>query len=123
MSGRKEDVNLAASCFDEHMKYAIERVRPFLVDHLEVTDLLDHLLGTVFPCISDIQAENTREEKVRKLLDRLIKRPAAAFWIFIEALFQPRVGQGHLALRILEEYSEHGGVIPERVERLRRDHF
>ncbi|KAL8574865.1 hypothetical protein ACOMHN_044887 [Nucella lapillus] len=123
--GRQRIDGVAASsvcCFDRPMKSCLNSLRPYLVNNLEVNDLMDYLEGSVFSTVSYIKAKKTREDKVRKLLDDLIKCPASAFWKFITALFQPHVDQGHIAMKILKKYRKMDGHVTESVAKLQREY-
>ncbi|XP_025081419.1 caspase-14-like isoform X2 [Pomacea canaliculata] len=102
---------LTSLCFDTKMKAVLRKYRVELVSSLQVDDLLDHLIRDhVFECDDYIKAEKTRQDKVRKLLEDLQKRPASDFWKFIQAMISTQ--QSHLAEKLIQEYKHLGGVVP-----------
>nr|XP_034313097.1 uncharacterized protein LOC105335099 isoform X2 [Crassostrea gigas] len=84
-------------------KDALRRTRVVLVETLDVDIIYDELLGKdIFtPIMMEyIKNERTRIDKVRRLLDDLIRRGSNAYHYFLEVLRE--TGYKHLAKKIVE---------------------
>lgn len=114
-----------ASVLTEIMKDSLVENRVFLVTNLSnIPEIMDYLMEKkVFPDTEDVLCTEKRKEQVRKLLDRLQKRPAADYWKFISCLFQDRIGQGNIADKILSVYLNKGGTLPPEISRLHQDYL
>ncbi|XP_021346855.1 caspase-9-like isoform X2 [Mizuhopecten yessoensis] len=101
---------------NNHRK-ALQKTRTTLVRDLDPSGDLQDLLvseGIFTPLMSeDIQAERSRADKVRRLLDNLIRRGPKAYAIFLKCLRNS--GHEHLANAVEDnEYQLRGLPVPPR---------
>ncbi|KAL8564477.1 hypothetical protein ACOMHN_017619 [Nucella lapillus] len=118
-------MDCASSVFTEAMKDSLKEKRAFLVNNLtNVAGIMDYLeQGGVFPDSEDVLCNMPPKQQKRALLDRLVKRPASDYWIFIRCLYEDDVRQGNIAGEILSVYEGKGGRIPLDVSILRQDYL
>ncbi|KAL8560625.1 hypothetical protein ACOMHN_065796 [Nucella lapillus] len=94
---------------DHRMKEALRKSRIFLIENVIFDVLVDHLVDQdIFSdtMLDYIKAGSDRIEKIRRLLEYLVRRPDTCYMKFLTALTNS--GHEHCARRIEENYVQSG---------------